>query len=146
MIPLHQPWHLNIFATHEERQETATGPWPGDHILGVALPCTRAIRKKIRIRHGLLECVATILDIGPWCIDDALYVLDGQRPRAELLKGKPCPTWIGGPAVASVPNGNGGMKIAPISNGAGIDLYPGTARALGIPIGENAFVDWCFEI
>ncbi len=137
-------WHLGIKATHEEKQETALGPWQGDDVLGVALPCRKALNRSVAVRfHGkIIYC--TVLDLGPWAIDDDAYVLGNARPRAEILEGKACPRTVDG-GFATVPDGEGGFKPALISNGAGIDLYPGTAKALGIPLGKNVQVDWYFD-
>lgn len=137
-------WHFGIKASHEEAQVTALGPWQGDDVLGVALPSRKALRRRVAIRyHGNIvytEC----LDVGPWCIDDDPYVLGHARPRAEILEGKLCPRSLEG-GNATIPDGKGGYKAAFISNGAGIDLYPATAIALGIKLNDNVQVDWYFD-
>lgn len=137
-------WHLGIKATHEEPQITSLGPWPGDHVLGVALPSKKALNRRVVVRYGGNTVYATMLDTGPWCTDDEDYVFGSERPRAEKLDGKLCPLTLNG-GTASVPDGNGGFKSALISNGAGIDLFPATAIALGIKIGKNVLVDWSFD-
>lgn len=138
-------WHLGIKATHEERQAIAAYPfkWPGDDILGVALPSRKALNRRVGVRYHGLILYCEVLDVGPWCIDDDAYVLGNARPRAEILEGKYCPRSLEG-GVATVPEGSG-FKAAFISNGAGIDLFPGAAKALDIPIGENVQVDWYFD-
>lgn len=74
------------------------------------------------------ETVCEIRDLGPWLIDDD-YWNTGERPLAETchLNGTPLPR---GPNEGKVPNG------------AGIDVTPGAAKALGIS--GMAQVDWRF--
>lgn len=133
------PWK-KVFATHEEPQETSLGPWPGDDFLGVALPCAKALRLKIEVKYKEKIVTGTVGDVGPWCIDDDQYVFGDSRPRAEIYRGKSCPLSLQRvDEVASVQ----GRKIYEC-NGAGIDLFPGMAKALGIPIGHNVEVEWRF--
>lgn len=73
-----------------------------------------------------LSVLCEIRDIGPWFTDDP-YWITGNRPRAE----PPGSTIRGGP--------NDGRT----SNGAGIDLTPGAARAIGIE--GKGTVHWAFE-
>ena len=139
-------WKTNIFATHEEQQPLARNrPWPGEWFPGVALPCKEALERWVMIRFGSLYTCAIVWDVGPWCTDDSAYVLGIARPRAEQLKGQRCPRTLADPdSVATVPDGKGGNKTVFLSNSAGIDLFPFTARRLGIGIGENVNVDWRF--
>jgi N-acetylmuramoyl-L-alanine amidase len=66
------------------------------------------------------SCEATIEDVGPWNIDDP-YWITGQRPQAE----------------------SGTDMTGRTTNGAGIDLSPALAQALGIDgMGK---VNWKFE-
>lgn len=138
-------WHLGIKATHLEAQSIATAPfnWPGDDVMAVALPSKNALNKQVLVRYGGNTALCSVLDLGPWCIDDEDYVFGTDRPRAEQLEGKFCPRTVNG-GCATVPDGKG-FKAALISNGAGIDLFPGTATALRIPIGKNVQVDWIFD-
>lgn len=140
-------WHLNIFATHEEAQDIAAKPykWPGDHVLAVALPSRKALNKVVCVRYKSSTVYCECLDLGPWCRDDDDYVFGDERPRAEIYKGKYCPIEKGKIDLPSIPDGKGGWKPVHSSNGAGIDLFPGTAKALHIPIGENVMVDWSFD-
>lgn len=139
-------WHEGIFATHEEAQDIAAKPykWPGDHVLAVALPSRNALNQLVQVRYGGRLIVCSCLDLGPWCRDDDDYVFGNERPRAEIYKGKYCPIEKGKTEKPTVPDGNGGWKAVSNSNGAGIDLFPGSAKALHIPIGENVKVDWSF--
>lgn len=137
-------WHLGIKATHEEPQETSLGPWPGDGVLGVALPSVKALRRRVAVRYHSNIVYTVCLDVGPWCIDDDLYVLGHARPRSEILEGKLCPRSLEG-GNATIPDGSGGYKAAFISNGAGIDLFPATAIALGIKLNDNVLVDWYLD-
>jgi hypothetical protein len=139
-------WHENIFATHFEEQPVALAPykWPGEYYLGVALPHRKALGKKVAIIREEFECIATVCDLGPLCLDDGDYVFGNARPRAEIYKGKHCPLNILSQGHASIPDGHGGWIPISISNGAGIDLMPATARALGLKKNENAMVSWMF--
>lgn len=137
-------WH-KVLATHEEAQETSLGTWPGDDFLGVALPSKKALRRKVLLRYQDKEVEAEVRDVGPWMTDDDDYVFGEARPRAEILKGKASPTTLGGTQRPSVPDGHGGFKEVSLSNGAGIDLFPATAIALGIEINDNVELEWCFK-
>lgn len=134
---------FRVFASHEEAQELSTGPWRGDGFLGVALPCRSAVGKLVRLRYSEASVVAQCADVGPWCVDDP-YWESGGKPRAELLRGKPCPRSMAFESFATVPDGRGGFKPVTLSNGAGIDIFPAVAIALGIPIGENRWIEWSF--
>src|SRR5262245_52278626 len=63
--------------------------------------------------------LGSIQDVGPWLVDDD-YFKTGKRPIAEIchVNKEPLPR---GPNKGKIP-----------SNGAGIDLSPALARALGI--------------
>ena len=133
----------NALATHEEAQKLASGEWLGVGFPGVALPSRRSLHRWVLLRYGAKITCAQIEDVGPWCVDDDNYVFGGEKPRAEIFIGKRCPYRFGDLAtMATVPDGKGGWLPAPISNGAGIDIFPRTAKELGIPIGENVRVDW----
>jgi len=131
-----------VLATHEEPQETAWGPWPGDDFLGVALPCRGARGLWVKVEYGEKSVVAQVRDLGPWFIRDDAYVFGTERPKAEKIKGHACTTEDGD--VPTIPDGHGGMKEVPVCNGAAIDLFPAVAKALGIPLGENVVVAWRF--
>ena len=134
-------WKMNIFATHEEDQTLAKNrPWPGDWFPGVALPCVKAMDRWIQVRYQDKTTFALVWDVGPWFIDDDPYVLGITRPIAELYRGKPVDSDRKTPGIqpATVQG-----KVV-LSNGAGIDLFPFTAKLLGIPINKNVMVDWRF--
>lgn len=134
-----------VLATHEEPQVLSTGPWLGDSFPGVALPSKNAMRRWVIIRNGDRCTCAQVMDLGPWCHDDDDYVFGTAKPRAERFKGEQCPVDLSKPNVKpSVPDGNGGFRTVGVSNGAGIDLFPYTAKQLGIKVGSNAFVEWTF--
>lgn len=134
---------LHVWATHEEEQELATGQWLGDDFLGVALPSRLALKRFLLVRYGPMVVQAQVMDVGPWCVDDAYWTGDGI-PRAWKLKGQVCPRKLDDDSVATIPDGKGGWKSANVSNGAGIDIFPGTAKALGIPRNLNVWVSWCW--
>lgn len=135
------PWK-KVLCTHEEPQVTSLGPWPGDDFLGVALPCFKALRLKVEVRYKGKIVIASIWDVGPWAIDDCASVFGEDRPRAEIYKGRPCPRSLvhGGRATLLGPDGK--PISTPLCNGAGIDIFPGTARALEIKIGHNVDLEW----
>lgn len=129
-----------VFCTHEEKQILSTGEWLGDNFPGCALPSVRALRKWILIRYKDNQCCSQVMDVGPWCQDDDDYVFGSDIPRAEEFKGRLCPLRKGIEIPATLPDGT----PCPRSNGAGLDIFPYTAKQLGIPIGENVYVEWCF--
>jgi hypothetical protein len=51
----------------------------------VALPSTKALHKFVRLHNPLngKKCIAIVLDVGPWNIQDNDYVFKGERPQAE---------------------------------------------------------------
>lgn len=130
-------------ATHEEAQDTSTGQWPGDGYHGVALPSSKALWLWVVVRYQDRQIFAQVRDVGPFFIKDDEYVFGDSESMAAKVKrlggqydmdpDKP------GIQLASV----GTQKIASC-NGAGIDLMPGTATALGIPINTNVEVEWRF--
>lgn len=130
-----------VLATHEERQGTALGDWPGDYFPGVALPSSMALTKWVELRFGDKWTIAQVRDVGPWCIDDTAYVFGESKPRAELQKGEYMDTDLGKAGIQSPTVGGITVKS---SNGSGIDLFPATAKALGITIGENVTLEWRF--
>lgn len=127
-------------ATHEEEQDLSTGPWLGNSFPGIALPSIRALNKWVIIRYGEKWTCALVKDVGPWTVDDEEYVFGDAMPRAQILKGQPCPVKKGTELQATLPDGT----LCPKSNGAGIDMFPATAIALGIKIYDNVMVEWAF--
>jgi hypothetical protein len=88
----------------------------------IALPDRfEGVRPKVLVHNrdaGATE-IASIEDVGPWNIDDS-YWLTGERPQAE----------------------SGTDMTGRTTNGAGIDLSPALAKALGVDgMGK---VDWEF--
>jgi hypothetical protein len=96
------------------------------------------------VRYKDLQCITEVADVGPWCVDDDAYVFGEAKPRAEEHRGRYCPRKEGSRALATVPDGFGGWIGVAVCNGAAIDLFPGTAKALGIEINQNVYVDWWF--
>ena len=123
------------FATHEESQVLSTGDWLGNQYPGIALPSTKALRKWVEIRYKGHWTCARVMDVGPWTIDDDAYVFGNEKSRAELCKGKYCPR-----VLTDVVIENTFLKC----NGAGIDLFPQTAKDLGIAINDNVILEWRF--
>ena len=99
---------------------TATGLILAEDSEGCALPCRHALRRWVRILHEHHETRCQVLDVGPWNTDDDAYVLGDARPQAE----------------------SGVDTRGRKTNGAGIDLFEGTWRALDMR--DNDFVRWEF--
>lgn len=78
-------------------------------------------RPKVEVRNTVNGKItmATIEDVGPWNIDDPYWLL-GTRPQAE----------------------SGTDETGRKTNGAGIDLSPALAKAIGVD--GMGSVDWCF--
>jgi N-acetylmuramoyl-L-alanine amidase len=94
-----------------------------DSDLYVALPDRfEGERPAVRVinRATGVEAIASIEDVGPWNIDDPYWVT-GERPQAET----------------------GTDETGRATNGAGIDLSPALAKALGIE--GKGEVDWDFD-
>ena len=99
-----------------------------DTELGCALPFKfKGVRPQVlvvnRANHRRVTC--QIVDVGPWFTDDP-YWQTNTRPRAE-------------PSGSTI---DGGPNDGRSSNGAGIDLTPGAAKAIGLEgMGQ---VNWRF--
>jgi hypothetical protein len=123
----------SVFGGSKDPNKSAYPPYDNitDREFGVALPWRfQGIRPQVLIRNRATdyEVMCEIRDIGPWLIDDE-YWAEGARPLAETcFKNKaPLPR---GPHKGKVPNG------------AGIDITPAAAKALGLSgMGQ---VDWRF--
>jgi N-acetylmuramoyl-L-alanine amidase len=123
----------SVFGGSKDPNDSAYPPYDKitDKEFGVALPLRfKGIRPQVLIRSRATnyEVMCEIRDIGPWLIDDP-YWEEGARPLAETCwKNKtPLPR---GPHKGKVPNG------------AGIDITPAAAKALGLSgMGQ---VDWRF--
>ena len=92
-----------------------------DSELGVALPARfpGSSRPQVQVWNGGKSVLCNIVDVGPWNTNDP-YWQTGSRPQAESgkdMQGRP-------------------------TNGAGIDLTPAAARAIGID--GKGTVDWAF--
>lgn len=88
----------------------------------VALPSTKALGKFIRIRNCLngKQCLAIVLDVGPWNEQDNDYVFRGERPASE----------------------SGTDTRGRKTNGAGIDLGEKVWKLLNMK--GNTDVEWEF--
>lgn len=96
-----------------------------DEELGVALPFRFRVRPLPRVRVVNIASKASvdceIVDVGPWNTDDPYWEND-ERPQAET----------------------GIDRRGRTTNGAGIDLTPAAAKAIGLPgLGK---VDWEFIV
>jgi hypothetical protein len=124
----------SVFGGDSDPNNSAYQPYDAitDHELSCALPFrfpepTPSVLVR-NIETGL-DVVCEVRDIGPWLTDDD-YWNTGQRPLAEtcFINGTPLPR---GPNKGEIPNG------------AGIDLTPAAALAIGLEgMGQ---VDWAFS-
>jgi N-acetylmuramoyl-L-alanine amidase len=127
--------HEEIFATwfggsRDPNNSAYDGSYLNDTDYYVALPYKfQGDRPKVRVTRGELSKEATIMDVGPWMIDDN-YWDKGERPVAEqcYLNEDQLPS---GPNAGRIP-----------ANPAGIDLSPALFKALGME--DNGPVDWEF--
>lgn len=121
-----------VFGGSSDPNDSAYPPYDRitDSERSVALPARFSGDERPMVRvfntANELSVLCEIRDIGPWYTDDA-YWITGTRPRAEPEGA----TIIGGP--------NDGAK----SNGAGIDLTPAAASAIGLE--GKGVVHWTFE-
>jgi N-acetylmuramoyl-L-alanine amidase len=114
-MPNHTGITCTVFGGEADPQQSAyDGHWIDDQELGCALPYKWRETTPPRIFVFNLDNAQTayceVVDVGPWNTDDKDYVLGPDRPQAETG----FDTW-------SRP-----------TNGAGIDLTPGAAKAIGI--------------
>lgn len=74
-----------VFATREGLigEKTASGYIIDEHVPFVALPCTKALYRAVRVKKGMKQIIALVLDVGPWNINDDTYVFNNSRPQAE---------------------------------------------------------------
>lgn len=78
---------MRVKATREGRlgHTTASGYTVDRVVPFVALPSTRALRRFVRLHNPAngRECLAIVLDVGPWNEHDDAYVFEKVRPAAE---------------------------------------------------------------
>jgi N-acetylmuramoyl-L-alanine amidase len=122
-----------VFGGEEDPNNSAYPPYEfiDDDVLGVALPFKfQGTLPKIKVKNVDTgkEVVCDIVDVGPWLTDDNYWDTD-KRPLAETcyLNNDPLPR---GPNEGKVPNG------------AGIDVTPGAAKAIGLS--GKGKVNWDF--
>lgn len=134
----HQNIVCSVFGGASDPNDSAYAPYDPitDQELSCALPWKWTSDRPQVLVHNIAtdkDVVCTIRDVGPWLIDDEAYVLGNERPVAE-------------PKGSTIPRGKHKGKT---SNGAGIDLTPAAAKAIGLSgmgtvhwrfIGENEAV------
>jgi N-acetylmuramoyl-L-alanine amidase len=126
---LFQPNHTNIICTVFGGEDDPNNSAYDEHFitdteLGCALPYKWRDKPPPRIQvinaDNRKQVFVDVVDVGPWNTDDKAYVLGTARPQAEI----------------------GTDMTGRITNGAGIDLTPGAAKAIGLE-GKGA-VHWAF--
>jgi N-acetylmuramoyl-L-alanine amidase len=127
----HQNIICSVFGGDADPNDSAYPPY--DKITDTELSCAlpwkfSGERPKVLVHNFVThkDVVCEIRDVGPWVIDDEAYVLGDMRPVAE-------------PKGSKIPRGKHKGKT---SNGAGLDLTPGAAKAIGLQGMGN--VDWRF--
>lgn len=117
----HQTIICSVFGGSSDPNDSAYAPY--DPITDSEISC--ALPMRVPDPRPLVEvmneangktAICQIRDIGPWLIDDVAYVMGNARPVAE-------------PKGSTIPRGKNQGKT---SNGAGLDVTPAAARALGI--------------
>jgi N-acetylmuramoyl-L-alanine amidase len=127
----HQNIICSVFGGRGDPNDSAYPPYDKitDSELSCALPWKfQGTRPRVLV-HNITtdkDVVCEIRDVGPWVIDDDKYVLGDARPVAE-------------PKGSKIPRGKHQGKT---SNGAGLDLTPAAAKAIGLSGMGN--VDWRF--
>lgn len=132
-------WQRNIettvFGGEDDPNDSAYPPYAfiDDNVLGCALPFrfSNTARPKVLVRNQAngKEVTVDIVDLGPWMIDDEYWEID-MRPVAETCYER----------GMSLPSGPNEGKIP--TNGAGLDLTPAAARAIGLE--GKGVCDWRF--
>lgn len=137
--PVGLVWHTSIETTRfggaADPNTSAYPPYAfiDDKVLGCALPYKFPGARDLVIIRNLAngkQQICEIVDLGPWMIDDWAYVLDGDRPLAELC-------YNSGAALPSGPNAG---KVP--TNAAGLDVTPAADKALGLD--GKGKCDWAF--
>ncbi|HEY2530303.1 MAG TPA: N-acetylmuramoyl-L-alanine amidase [Xanthobacteraceae bacterium] len=136
-VPLFPPNQSDIkcsvFGGSSDPNDSAYAPYDTitDQEISCALPWKfKEPRRKVLVHNDAngRDATCTIRDIGPWLTDDD-YWITGERPLAETcyINQTPLPR---GPNKGKIPNG------------AGIDITPAAARAIGLSgMGQ---VSWYF--
>jgi N-acetylmuramoyl-L-alanine amidase len=119
--PNHQDIICSVFGGSSDPNDSAYPPYDKitDQELSCALPWKFGGERPRVLVHNITtgkDVVCQIRDVGPWVIDDDKYVLGEARPVAE-------------PKGSKIPRGKNQGKT---SNGAGIDLTPAAAKAIGL--------------
>jgi hypothetical protein len=129
-----QEWRTGITATEfgggSDSQDSAYPDidWINSSTRGVALPFKwqTTPRPKVLVRGPLGEIEADIVDLGPWNLDDEMYVMNGERPMVEQ----------------QFQDGTEAENGQVPTNDAAIDLTPPIADAVGIS--GKGKVSWKF--
>lgn len=130
----------NIWGTSEEPQTIACKGLRGDWKLrssdmAIALPSRKALMKKVYIRYRKTGKIvkATVVDVGPWNIDDPYWVKDGGRPEAETNTKK------------FYSRGYSKTNLAGIDLAYEVWSRLGVSQRIAYSGNFSAYVDWWFE-
>jgi N-acetylmuramoyl-L-alanine amidase len=129
--PNHTGIICSVFGGNADPNDSAYPPYDfiTDQEVSCALPWKWAGERPLVLVQNTVngrKAVCQIRDVGPWLIDDDKYVLGDARPVAE-------------PKGSTIPRGKNQGKT---SNGAGIDLTPAAAKAIGLS--GMGTVSWAF--
>jgi N-acetylmuramoyl-L-alanine amidase len=129
--PNHQNIICSVFGGNADPNDSAYPPYDfiTDQEVSCALPWKWSGERPLVLVQNIAngrKTVCQIRDVGPWLIDDDKYVLGDARPVAE-------------PKGSTIPRGKNQGKT---SNGAGIDLTPAAAKAIGLS--GMGTVSWTF--
>jgi hypothetical protein len=130
----------DIWGTSEEPQTIACKGLRGDWKLrssdmAIALPSREALMKKVYVRYRKTGKIVkvTVVDVGPWNIDDPYWVKDGGRPEAEQNTQK------------FYSRGYNKTNLAGIDLAYEVWVCLGVSRSVAHSGNFSAFVDWWFE-
>lgn len=128
----HQNIICSVFGGAADPNDSAYPPYDKitDQEISCALPYKWTGTRPYVLVHNVdnnKDVICEIRDIGPWFIDDENYVLGKDRPEAE-------------PKGSKISRGKHKGRT---SNGAGLDLTPAAARAIGLS--GMGTVDWTFR-
>ncbi len=121
------------FRVHATREGLVGGTTSSGHVITpndhfVALPCTCALNKKVRLSFNGKSQVVPVLDIGPWNNSDDYWMPSDVRTFKGLPQGVPQAT----AAYTDKHNGGKSGMGDVVTNPTGVDIGDGTWAELGL--------------